>query len=175
MFEGTCGPRRRGLRGPSAQLEFRAGEIDEHTCTLWGSYPPHHHPLAVWTGERPPLLDVGKGGRCGASSVRAANADGREQRRRGCVAIEAREELLLTLWVRVARRRRGAVAVRESAWRQRVRPVRAPRRCVTSSSQQTYILFRCRFVLIHVIAWLSVRRSKSVQHPAGRRAPPQSS
>ena len=36
------------------------------------------------------------------------------------------------------------------------------------------VQFRCRFVLSHVIASLSVRRSKSVQHPAGRGAPPPS-
>ena len=59
--------------------------------------------------------------------------------------------------------------------------LRAPGRCVTSkrkssisSSQRTYILFRCRFVFSHVIAWLSVRRSKSVQQPPGRGAPPPS-
>ena len=52
------------------------------------------------------------------SSVRPPNADGCELRRRGCVATETREELLLTLGVLVARRR--AVAVRESASRQRV-------------------------------------------------------
>ncbi len=31
-----------------------------------------------------------------------------------------------------------------------------------------------RFVFSHVIAWLSVRRSKSDQQPAGRGAPPPS-
>ena len=72
-----------------------------------------------------PLLDVGEGCRCGASSVHPPNADGAggEHHRRGCVATEAREELLLTLWVRVTRRRSGAVAVREAASRQRVRRV----------------------------------------------------
>ena len=50
-----------------------------------------------------------------------AHLDGGEQRRRGCVATEARQELLRAPWVRVARRRRGAVTVRESASRQRVR------------------------------------------------------
>ncbi len=58
--------------------------------------------------------------------------------------------------------------------------MREPGRCVTakrkssiSSSQRTYFLLRCRFVLRHVIAWLSVRRSKSEsdQQPAGRGAP----
>ncbi len=53
--------------------------------------------------------------------------------------------------------------------------MRAPGRCVTSkrkssilSSQRRHILFRCRFVLNHVIAWfkLSVRRSKSCQQPS---------
>ena len=39
-----------------------------------------------------PLLDVGEGGRCGASSVRQPNTDGHEQCRHG-----AREELLLAL------------------------------------------------------------------------------
>ena len=59
--------------------------------------------------------------------------------------------------------------------------LREPGRCVTSkwkssisSSQRTYILFRCLFVLSHVIAWLSVRRSKSDQQPSGRGAPPPS-
>ena len=33
-----------------------------------------------------PLLDVGEGCRCRASSVRPPNSDGCEQRRRGCVA-----------------------------------------------------------------------------------------
>ena len=51
---------------------------------------------------------------------------------------------------------------------------RAPGTCVTSklksamsSSHRTYILLRCRFVFNHVIAWLSVRKSKSDVHPGG--------
>jgi hypothetical protein len=43
-----------------------------------------------------------------------------------------------------------------------------------SSNQPTRILFRCRFVSSHVIAWLPVGRSKSDQQPAGRGAPPPS-
>ena len=48
------------------------------------------------------------------------------------------------------------------------------RKSSISSSQRTYILFRCLFVFNHVIAWLSVLRSKSDQQPPGLGAPPPS-
>ncbi len=68
---------------------------------------------------------MGVGERCGrsASGDRPPGADGHEYRRRGCVATQTREELLLALRVGIARRRSGAVAVGEAAPRQRVRRV----------------------------------------------------
>ena len=86
--------RKRSLSGPSAQQEFRASESDEHTST-GGVDTAHPHERCGRACVL--LLHVGKGCRCGASCGR---------RRRWCVATEAREELLLTLWVRVARGRR---------------------------------------------------------------------
>ena len=101
-----------------------------------------------------PLLDVGEGCRCGASSVRPPNADGCEQRRRGCVATGAREdsELLLTLWVRSPvdaagpspsanlRRDSGCVGLL------------APGRCVTSKRKSSISSSGGRMVLwVHLV------------------------
>ena len=148
---------------------------DEHTSRqegrkyqyLGGLIPPP--PPERCGGVCVPLLDVGEGGRCDASSVRLPNSDGREQRReqRECVATEAREELPLTLWVRAARRRHGAVAVFKSAPRQRVRRIacagqvrHVEAEVLDLVEQRTYILLRCWLVLSYVTrTWSSWRRA----------------
>ena len=66
--------------------------------------------------------DVAKGGRAGSFSFRP-NADGRKRRRCWRVSAEVREELLLNLWVLIARLRCGAVTVGEAASPQRFRRV----------------------------------------------------
>ena len=107
-----------------------------------------------------PLLDVGEGCRCGASSVRPPNADGCEQRRRGCVATGAREdsELLLTLWVRSPVNAAGPrIRVATAGASGCLRRAGASRRSGSPRSRRAadvwyygYILFRSRFVLSHV-------------------------
>ena len=68
----------------------------------------------MWRAWRPPQ-DVAKGGRAGAFSFRP--------NRCWRVSAKVREELLLTLWVLIARLRCGAVTVGEAASPQRVRRV----------------------------------------------------
>ena len=137
-----------------------------------------------------PLLDVGEGCRCGASSVRPPNADGCEQRRRGCVATGAREdsELLLTLWVRSPVNAAGPrIRVATAGASGCLRRAGASRRSGSPRSRRaggrTVQWVHLVQVPVRVeprhrsrwMEWLSVRRSKSVQHPAGRDAPPPSS
>jgi hypothetical protein len=143
--------------GRSAPASRAVNRLD-----LWGSAHPRARRDAVVDSEISPLWTLANA----AAAVCRVTAHLAQRQSRGTAVLDGRSAPAGS----PRRVRVRSARVCEAAARQRVRRVGEPGRCVTSkrkfsisSSRRTNILstiFSCLFVLSHVVAWLSVSRSK---------------